>query len=78
MVQAAEGWTDDELGSIQAPTLLIVGDTDFVPLRHAVEMYELIPNAQPAVLPDTTHVGVTRRPEQMQALILPFLDNGPL
>jgi len=52
MVQAAEGWTDDELGSIQAPTLLIVGDTDFVPLGHAVEMYELIPNAQLAVLPE--------------------------
>ena len=31
MVQAAEGWTDDELGSIQAPTLLIVGDTTLCP-----------------------------------------------
>ncbi len=34
MVQAAEDWTDDELGSIQAPTLPILGDTDFVPLRR--------------------------------------------
>jgi pimeloyl-ACP methyl ester carboxylesterase len=74
MVAAFGGWTDEELRRIAAPTLVLVGDTDFVPLRHAVEMFELIPHAQLAVLPDTTHVGVTRRPKQVLALIRPFLD----
>lgn len=73
MVADFDGWSDDELRSIAAPTLLIVGDTDFVPLRHAVEMSQLIPGAQLAVLPGTTHMNVTRRPEQMLSLLLPFL-----
>jgi pimeloyl-ACP methyl ester carboxylesterase len=74
MVGAFAGWSDDELRRIGAPTLVLLGDTDFVPLRHAVEMFELIPHAQLAVLPDTTHVEVTRRPQQVLALIRPFLE----
>jgi pimeloyl-ACP methyl ester carboxylesterase len=58
----------------QAPTMLIFGDRDFSPLADVVEMFELQPNAQLAVLPATTHVGVTQRPGQMLALITPFLD----
>ncbi len=68
------GWTD-ELRSLQAPTLLIFGDRDFTPLPDVVEMFELLPNAQLAVLPGTTHVGLTRRPSQLLALITPFLDS---
>jgi pimeloyl-ACP methyl ester carboxylesterase len=73
LVHEFPGWTD-ELRSLQVPTLLIFGDRDFSPLPDAVEMFELLPNAQLAVLPGTTHVGVTRRPSQMLALITPFLD----
>jgi pimeloyl-ACP methyl ester carboxylesterase len=65
------GWTD-ELRSLQAPTLLIFGDRDFSPLPDVVEMFELLPDAQLAVLPGTTHVGVTRRPREVLALITPF------
>ena len=67
------GWTD-ELRSLRVPTLLIFGDRDFSPLPDVVEMFELLPNAQLAVLPGTTHVGVTRRPGEVLALITPFLD----
>jgi pimeloyl-ACP methyl ester carboxylesterase len=74
MVHAHEGWSDEQLASIAAPTLVMVGDTDFVPLPHAVAMYELIPNARLAVLPDTTHMGVTRHPERVLPMLLPFLD----
>jgi pimeloyl-ACP methyl ester carboxylesterase len=73
MVHEFRGWAD-ELRSLQAPTLLIFGDRDFTPLPEVVEMFELLPNAQLAVLPGTTHVGVTRRPGQVLALITPFLD----
>ena len=73
MVLEFRGWTD-ELRSLQTPTLLIFGDRDFTPLPHVVEMFELLPNAQLAVLPGTTHVGVTRRPGEVLALITPFLD----
>ena len=73
LVHEFRGWTD-ELRSLRVPTLLIFGDRDFSPLPDAVEMFELLPNAQLAVLPGTTHVGVTRRPGQVLALITPFLD----
>jgi pimeloyl-ACP methyl ester carboxylesterase len=73
MVHEFPGWTD-ELRSLQAPTLLIFGDRDFTPLPDVVEMFELLPNAQLAVLPGTTHVGMIRRPGEVLALITPFLD----
>ena len=73
LVHEFRGWTD-ELRSLRVPTLLIFGDRDFSPLPDVVEMFELLPNAQLAVLPGTTHVGVTRRPGQVLALITPFLD----
>jgi pimeloyl-ACP methyl ester carboxylesterase len=73
LVHEFPGWTD-ELRTLQAPTLLIFGDRDFSPLPDVVELFELLPNAQLAVLPGTTHVGITRRPGEVLALITPFLD----
>ena len=72
MVHEFPGWTG-ELRSLQVPALLIFGDRDFSPLPDVVETFELLPNAQLAVLPGTTHVGVTRRPGEVLALIAPFL-----
>jgi len=72
LVHEFPGWAD-ELRSLQVPTLLIFGDRDFSPLPDVVEMFELLPNAQLAVLPGTTHVGVTRRSSEVLALITPFL-----
>jgi hypothetical protein len=43
-------------------------------LPDLVELFELLTNAQLAVLPGTTQVGVTRRPGEVFALITPFID----
>lgn len=75
MVHEFAGWTS-ELRSLEAPTLLVFGDRDFSPLPDVVELFELLPRAQLAVLPGTTHIGVMRRPEQVLAVISPFLDLG--
>jgi pimeloyl-ACP methyl ester carboxylesterase len=72
-VQKFRGWTD-ELRSLRAPTLLVFGDRDFMPLPDVVEMFQLLPNAQLAVLPGATHMDVSRRADEMLALITPFLD----
>jgi pimeloyl-ACP methyl ester carboxylesterase len=72
-VHGFAGWTD-ELRTLRAPTLLMFGDRDFVPLADAVATAELIPGAQLAVLPGTTHVGMARRPHELLALMTPFLD----
>jgi pimeloyl-ACP methyl ester carboxylesterase len=73
MVHECPAWTD-ELRSLRAPTLLIFGDRDFSPLADVLELFGLLPNAQLAVLPATTHMGLTRRPAEVLALITPFLD----
>jgi pimeloyl-ACP methyl ester carboxylesterase len=66
--------TADELRSLRVPTLLIFGDRDFSPLPDVLETFELLPNAQLAVLPGTTHMGVIRRSGEMLAFITPFLN----
>jgi pimeloyl-ACP methyl ester carboxylesterase len=73
MVHEFPGWTD-ELRSLQAPRLLIFGDRDFSPLPDVLKLFELLPDAQLAVLPGTTDIGGTRRPAEVLALIRPFLD----
>ncbi|HYR64171.1 MAG TPA: alpha/beta hydrolase [Actinomycetota bacterium] len=73
-VESFEGWSPDVLRGIGAPTLILVGDTDFVLLEHAVEMFELIPGAQLAMLPGTTHMQVMRDADRLLSLIGPFLE----
>ena len=77
VVSDFEGWSDAAIGGIGGPTLLIVGDQDFVRLEHAALMLELFPSSQLAVLPGTTHMQVIRRTEALLALVEPFLDGRP-
>jgi len=77
VVSEFEGWSDAAIAGIGGPTLLIVGDQDFVRLEHAALMLELFPEAQLAVLPGTTHMQVIRRTDALLALIEPFLDERP-
>lgn len=67
------GWSAAELGTIKAPTLLLFGDNDFFYLEHAVAMRELIPGAQLAVLPGTTHMDMTRRTSLIYPIVSEFL-----
>ncbi|WP_433663851.1 alpha/beta fold hydrolase [Nocardia sp. CA-128927] len=66
-------WSEAEIGSIAAPTLLIIGDNDFVRLDHAAAMSDLIPGAQLAVLPGATHMGVLRRSDLLLPMVETFL-----
>jgi pimeloyl-ACP methyl ester carboxylesterase len=74
MVHEVPGWTADEVRSLRAPTLLVFGDRDFTPLADVAELFGLLPDARLAVLPGATHIDVTRRPDELLALITPFLD----
>jgi pimeloyl-ACP methyl ester carboxylesterase len=67
------GWTADDLAAITAPTLLVIGDTDFVRVEHAAEMLRLIPGARLAVLPDTTHMNLMLRSELLLPMVGDFL-----
>jgi pimeloyl-ACP methyl ester carboxylesterase len=68
------GWSDDQLAEITAPTLLVLGDRDFTTVEHGALMLTLIPGSQLAVLPDTTHMQVTRRADLLLPMLARFLD----
>jgi pimeloyl-ACP methyl ester carboxylesterase len=44
-------WKDEDIRSITAPTLLIIGSHDIVTPEHAVEMSHVIPHAELMILP---------------------------
>jgi pimeloyl-ACP methyl ester carboxylesterase len=67
-----DGWTDEQLARLTMPVLIIIGDTDFVRLEHGVEMKQLLPNAQLAVLPGTKHLQVIR-PDLVLPMVTAFL-----
>ena len=79
------GRTSKEFQSIKAPTLIMIGDSDSVPLEKAVEMFRLLgggvfgdisglPTSQLAVIPGTTHAGIMERADWWIPMIKEFLD----
>jgi pimeloyl-ACP methyl ester carboxylesterase len=68
-----QGWSDEQLARITAPVLLVLGDRDFTTVEHGALMQHLIPGSQLAVLPDTTHMEVTRRADLMLPMLRRFL-----
>ena len=73
MVHEFPGWTAAQLGALAVPALLIFGDRDFSPLSDVLEFYQMLPDAQLAVLPGATHMGVVQRPDDLLALVTRFL-----
>ena len=62
------GWSEKELSSIEAPTLIVVGHNDFIPVKHAPRMASMI-DAELTVLPDTTHMSFINRADWLALLI---------
>lgn len=49
-------YTAEDFAKITEPTLVLIGDRDgIIEIEQAVDMYQLIPNAEFAVLPNATH-----------------------
>lgn len=68
------GFSKEELASIQVPTLIIVGDHDFVRVEHAVETFKSIPNAEVAVIPSASHFVLYSEPERAIPIVKHFLE----
>jgi pimeloyl-ACP methyl ester carboxylesterase len=82
------GWSLENIQAIQAPTLLIIGDSDIVRPEHTVQMFRLLgggvpgdiyplpaaQHAQLAVLPGTTHIGLVQRVDWLSSMVEAFLD----
>jgi pimeloyl-ACP methyl ester carboxylesterase len=70
-----EGWTQAQIRSVKAPTLLLLGDRDVVTVAHAAQMQQLLPDGQLAVLPAADHSEIILRSRQVAELVDEFL--GP-
>ena len=74
---------------IKSPTMVVAGDADIFPPRHAIEFFELLGGGQRdggwdgsgmtkhrlAILPGVTHYAMGASPKLAEAVI-PFLDEG--
>jgi pimeloyl-ACP methyl ester carboxylesterase len=69
-----EGFSKEEMSSFEAPLLIALGDRDFVGLEHAVESFNLIPNAELAVIPDAGHFTLSSEPEKVIPVVKHFLE----
>jgi pimeloyl-ACP methyl ester carboxylesterase len=69
-----EGFSNEELASIKAPILILLGDYDFVRLEHAVETVKLIPNAELAVIPSASHFVLFSEQERVIPIVKHFLE----
>jgi pimeloyl-ACP methyl ester carboxylesterase len=73
MVTTEPTLTTDDLGRITAPTLVMAGDDDAVPLSHTCEMYEALPTGQLSIVPGTSHALPIERPDVTARTVLDFL-----
>ena len=62
------------LSQITAPTLIVSSDHDVIRLEHTVEIFNNLPNANLAVLPNNTHMLPYDDPELFNATVQRFLD----
>jgi pimeloyl-ACP methyl ester carboxylesterase len=70
-IGAEENWSPAQLAAITAPTLVMIGDHDFVRVDHAAAMAEAIPDAALAVVPRTTHSRLFER----VGIVAPILED---
>lgn len=64
-----------DLGTIQAPTLIVLGDHDLYTLEHGIDMYHALPKGQFCVLPATTHYVFSEQPNLIDQITINFLTN---
>jgi len=83
--------TDEQVRSISAKTMVIVGDADGVKPEHALAMFKLrgggdevaattgvlqqAPPARLVILPATSHVGISGEPAVLVPMVSAFLDD---
>jgi len=65
--------TTDDLARIEAPTLVLVGDRDWVAPEHSVELFQSIPGAQLCVVPGATHGAPFEKAPLVNQIVLDFL-----
>jgi pimeloyl-ACP methyl ester carboxylesterase len=85
--------SDEQMRSITAKTMVIIGDADGVKPEHALKMFELrgggdeeaastgmlqkVPAARLVILPATSHIGISGETAVLVPMVTAFLDDVP-
>jgi pimeloyl-ACP methyl ester carboxylesterase len=69
--------TSEDLRAVTARTLVISGDDDMVSLEHIIALYRGIPDSELAIVPGTSHLLVTEKPDAVYSLTAEFLTTQP-
>jgi pimeloyl-ACP methyl ester carboxylesterase len=78
-------WTPEQIRALDAPTMIVLADSDIVQPEHAVQMFRLLgggvagdltglPACRLAILPGTTHTTIPQRADWLAPMIDEFLD----
>jgi pimeloyl-ACP methyl ester carboxylesterase len=65
--------TVEDLRTVAAPTLVLVGDDDLIQLSHTVSLYESLPAGRLAVVPGTSHAVPIEAPAEVAHLVVDFI-----
>lgn len=63
----------DDLAGIRSKTLIMAGDHDEIQPEHTLKIFQSIPNAELAILPDSSHFVPQENPELFNATVMRFL-----
>lgn len=75
LYQTEPNFTQEQLASIQIPTLILDGQNEtVVRLEHTQAIASSIPNAELVILPDVGHAAVTENPDAWNRVVLDFLE----
>jgi pimeloyl-ACP methyl ester carboxylesterase len=68
-------YTEEQLGSITTPILILDGATEeAIDLNQTKLMALLIPGAELVIMPDTGHFAMMEKPDEFNRIVLDFLD----
>ena len=67
-------WTE-KVHQISAPTLVMVGDDDYITVEHAQEFSHMLEQGQLAVVPGASHLVPMEKPDLFNQLVLDFTAN---
>lgn len=73
MITSEPTLTTFDLGRLDHPALVLVGDDDLVRLDHTVALYEALPAGRLCVIPGASHAVVLERPQLVAEIIADFL-----
>lgn len=68
-------WTKEQLGKINVPTAIVIGDHDEAVTRaHTDYMASAIPGAKLVILPDASHFAMLQAPDEYTRSVIDFID----